>query len=294
MKYTNRLDLPASLVRAVERDDYSKGNADFSVTELIGPPRIHVLAKLNAAEMTTDIADRIASLLGRAFHKVAEFGAEDDEIVEERFFAKIEDRTISGAADLQKPLSNGTWFIRDFKVTSVYSATSEKPEWEKQLNMYAWLAWATKGRLASRLQVIAIMKDWQRKKAQMDPFYPQVSVITVEIPVWNLQQTEEFIRSRVILHKHAHGFLDTGVPLPYCTPEERWLRGEQWAIMKPNSKRALKLYDNEAEARANCPADCWIEHRPGDPIRCRGDYCNVSRWCKQWLDECAAQGAVHA
>ena len=37
---TNVLNLPEAIVRAVTRDTYSKGQAEFSVTELLLPPRV--------------------------------------------------------------------------------------------------------------------------------------------------------------------------------------------------------------------------------------------------------------
>ena len=39
MKVTNRLGLPQPIVEVLSRDNYSKGDADFSVTELIDSQR---------------------------------------------------------------------------------------------------------------------------------------------------------------------------------------------------------------------------------------------------------------
>lgn len=290
MELTNRFDLPQSLVRAVEADDYSKGDADFSVTELIGPPRIAVLKKVNEKLVSRDVVDCIPSLLGRALHKIAEWGAREDEIVEERFFHEIDGRRISGAADLQTPLSNGKWGLRDFKVTSVYSATAEKWEWEAQLNIYRWLAFVTKQREVTRLQIIAIMKDWSRKKAMFEPDYPTHQVLVQDIPLWDYDEIEDYVRERVALHKKAHAALDTGEPVDYCTPEERWLRGEKWAVLKDGQKRAKRVFENEQDANDFLPdEEHYVEHRPGNPIRCEGDYCLVARWCGQWLDESAPE-----
>jgi hypothetical protein len=294
MILTNRLGLPDSIVRAIERDEYSKGDADFSVTELIGPPRISMLARVNADKLTQDVLDRIPSLLGRALHTVVEMGASDHEIVEERFFLNIEGVRISGAADLQTPLTDGTnpdWLIRDFKLTSCYSVMMEKPEWEYQLNAYAYLANAVHGRRIVKLQIIAILKDWSRKKAQTQPDYPPTPVMVVDIPVWTVAQQEAYLRARIVLHRKARAVLDTGDPLDYCSPKERWLRDEKWAVMKPGRKGAVKLYDNADDANANLEPGQYVEHRAGTPIRCDGDYCLVSRWCKQYADERAAAGA---
>ena len=42
MKITNRLGLPQPIVEVLARDDYSKGDADFSVTE--HPKEAHALS----------------------------------------------------------------------------------------------------------------------------------------------------------------------------------------------------------------------------------------------------------
>lgn len=48
MKYTNKFNLPDGLARAVMNDPYSKGDADFSVTELLDPPQLTQFRKPHA------------------------------------------------------------------------------------------------------------------------------------------------------------------------------------------------------------------------------------------------------
>ena len=271
-------------------DEYDKGDSVLSVTQLIAPPRIVVLQKLNEHNLTSDVVDRVPSLLGTAVHKIIEKGSKDvpGHIVEERLFSDVCGWKISGAVDLQIQKGDGAWEINDWKVTSVYSVLSDKPEWEQQLNCYAYLASKSHGRNVTSLKIVAILRDWQRKQAEIKADYPQSQIVMVDIPVWTPEQQEAYITERVALHQAAQKAVDTGEPVAYCTDQERWVRGESWALMKEGRKSAVKLYDNEEQAREDCSKSGGghhVEHRRGSAVRCAGNYCLVSMWCRQWQEE---------
>ena len=296
MKITNRHNLPETIVRAIANDEYDKGDSVLSVTQLISPPRIVLLQEVNKDNLSIDAVDRVYTLLGTAVHKILEKGSEGvpGYILEERMFLEVNGWKISGAVDLQIDNGDGTWSINDYKVTSVYSVQSDKPEWEQQLNCYAYLSYKTHGRRATSLKIVAILRDWQRKQAELKPDYPQSQITVVDIPVWSLEEQQAFIEGRVLLHQGAKKAVDNGEPLVYCTDEERWVRGESWALMKEGRKSAVKLYDNKEDAlnaakelgeSKGLSTGHYIEHRPGSAIRCAGNYCLVSGFCKQWQDE---------
>jgi hypothetical protein len=290
MKLTNRYGIPETIVRAIADDEYDKGDSVLSVTQLIAPPRIVVLQSLNEHNLESDVVDRVPSLLGTAVHKIIEKGSKDipGHIVEERLFAEINGWKISGAVDLQIDNGDGTWSINDYKVTSVYSVLSNKPEWEQQLNCYAYLAYQSHGRRITSLKIVAILRDWQRKQAGFKPDYPASQIAVVDIPVWTPEQQEAYIMERVALHQAAQKAIDTGEPLAYCTDQERWVRGESWALIKEGRKSAIKLYDNEAEANEaarSAGSGHSVQHRPGTATRCAGNYCLVSSYCRQWHEE---------
>lgn len=301
MQITNRYNLPAAIVNNVMNDEYSRGDAVMSVTQLLNSPRIVLLQRVNESKMVTDVVDRLPSMLGTAMHKVLERGANPEDIVEERFFLDILGWRISGAVDLQTPKSDGTWEINDYKLTSVYSVMSEKWEWEAQLNMYAYLMREAKDRRVSSMKIVAILKDWNRKQGAFKPDYPDAPIVVVNVPVWDDARQKEYIEGRVALHQRNSDALDKGESIDYCSPQERWLRNESWAVMKKGRKSAVKLFGTKEEA------DGWIsgqndsealtsEHRPGEPIRCSGNYCGVAQWCRQYLSEQAgdsdSEGAV--
>lgn len=296
MRYTNRFNLPEPIVRAVSNDEYDRGDSVISVTQLISPPRVVVLQKANEGNLEADVVDRIPSLLGTAVHKLLEKGAEGlpGHILEERLFLDVLGWKISGAVDLQIDHGDGTWGVQDYKITSTYSVLNDKPEWEQQLNCYAFLMQESCGRRVTSLQIVAVLRDWLRKQAELKPDYPQSQVVIVDIPVWPYEQQRAYVEDRVAKHQAAQKAVDNGDPVDYCTDQERWVRGEVWALMKEGRKSAVKLYDNKEDA-ANAAKELgesrglstghYVEHRPGNAIRCAGNYCLVSGWCRQWQEE---------
>lgn len=76
---TNKLNLPSPVLKAIQasRKKYSKGNADFSVTELAQPPRIRTLKLRHDDEMEEDIGDMIYALQGQIGHALLENAAEE-------------------------------------------------------------------------------------------------------------------------------------------------------------------------------------------------------------------------
>lgn len=289
MKITNRHNAPSAIVNNVMNDEYSRGDSDISVTQLLTSPRIVLLQRVNEDNMETDVVDRIPSMLGTAMHKVLEKGANPGEIVEERFFYTILGVKVSGAVDLQIPKADGAWEINDYKLTSVYSVMADKWEWVAQLNMYAYLMRMATGRRATTLKIVAILKDWSRKQGEFKPDYPQAPLVMVDIEVWSDEKQEAYIQERVRLHDSNAKSLDSGGPIDDCTDDERWLRGEKFAVMKKGRKSAVKLFENKDDAndwvREQSDEGLTVEHRPGDPVRCAGNYCGVAKWCKQWIAE---------
>lgn len=207
MKLTNSHGLPAALVRAVAADDYDKGEADFSATELLKPPQIRALSIQHRDEIVEDASDRIWSLLGKVAHHILEQHSPPGTIVEERLFRTItvdgRDYVVSGAMDVQWEEEASEWVINDWKLTSVGTVMygdQPKPEWEQQLNIYQWLR-----DLPTRLQITAIFRDF--KKSQVGKTWrgakrthPERAVEVIPIESWDLDKVEEFIADRIREH----------------------------------------------------------------------------------------------
>ena len=142
MKYTNKNNLPEEIVRAVQQDTYSKGEASISVTGLLSAPRPNILAREHHNELVVDVSDEIWKILGTASHYIMEQAniGHEGTITEERLYWNVRGWTISGQFDSMS-LKDST--LRDLKVTSswtvMHALKEGKIEWEQQLNCYAWL-----------------------------------------------------------------------------------------------------------------------------------------------------------
>ena len=284
MNITNNHNLPQSFVNFARNDKYSKGQSDISVTTLIDSPRVRLLREAKSSEMTSDAADMIWPLFGTAVHHILESTSEDEGVIlEERLYATVNDWILSGAVDHQKVEGNSI-SITDYKVTSVWSVIHGKIEWEQQLNCYAFLSQKNKGMKVKSLQICAILRDWNRREAERRDDYPQAPVILVDIPLWPDTKRIEYIKERVEMHQDAQINFDLAQMFPPCSDEERWKRGEAWAVKKKGNKRAQRVFDNEASAGEfmKDKENLEIEHREGEYVRCKGDYCGVANFCSQF------------
>lgn len=288
MKITNHFGIPEPLVALASKEYYTKGKADYSVTEIMSPPRIQRLRRIYQQDITQDATDMLWSLLGSALHVVAERSEIASHINEERLFIEVDGVVLSGSIDLQKQVKGGVE-LADYKFTSVWAVMNDKPEWEQQLNVYAWMVSKVKNLQVKKLQICAILRDWSSRKAQTESDYPKAQIQMIDIPIWDLKKTEQYIKERIELHREAKVLADWGSELPKCTDEERWLRSTVYAVKKEGNKKAVKLFEVKDDADqfvANADEKdrkkLSVEERKGEPVRCTGNYCNVNQWCSQY------------
>ena len=286
MKITNHFNVPEPLVALARKEYYSKGKADYSVTEIMSPPRIQRLKRKHWDDMEQDVTDMLWSMLGSALHVVAERSEVIDHLNEERLFMEIDGVTLSGSIDLQQHVKGGV-ALKDYKFTSVWAVMNDKPEWEQQLNVYAWMVHKIKGVDIKGLQICAILRDWSTRKAQTESGYPQAQIQMVDIPVWSFDKTEKYVHERIELHKESKVQADWDEELPECTDEERWMRTTTYAVKKEGRKSAVRVFDAQEDAvklieESEDKKKLSIEVRKGEPVRCTGNYCGVNKWCSQY------------
>lgn len=270
----NELGLPQPLVDAVRNDGYDKGGADFSVTELISPPRIAKLKRQHGNNIVEDASDRIFSLFGQAIHTILQRAASGRYIIETRYSVEHDGAKVSGQIDL---FDRETSTLQDWKITSRYATQDgPKPEWIAQGNLNRYLLWKN-GIQAEAIQYIALFRDWSKMAvARGTRGYPQRQVQVLNLPIWPIEKVQGYLSERISLHREAD------FRLPMCTPEERWSKPARYALMKKGRKRAVKLYDTKEEAvEAGIKAgtvDHRVEDRPGEETRCLY-FCPVVAWC---------------
>lgn len=284
MKLTNKLGLPQPIYDAVKNDPYTKGDADYSITGLIRPPRIAQLSKIHFDEIEEDCADRIFSLFGQVIHGILE-RADITAIAEQRLFAKLHDVRISGGIDRMVVRDK---LIQDYKLTSIWKLKDGVPiEFEQQLNSYAWL-YRRNGYEVDALQIVALYRDWSKGKTRYEQDYPQHQCQLFDVNVWPDSKVEEFLLSRIEVHKAAEKVL------PVCTDEDRWATPDIFAVVKQGGKRAVASYHTHNEAVEHVAAfadkNYEVQFRPGVSKRC-ASYCGVARWCEQYKGMCENQRA---
>lgn len=283
MKLTNKFNLPETFINVITRPTYSRGSSEISVTEILSPPQLVLLRRRHADDIEVDAADQVWSLFGSAVHNILQHGKDDHHVVEERLFTTFESWRISGAIDLQTFQPDGSIVISDYKVTSAWAVQQEKTEWIDQLNLYAWLVERVKGLPVTGLQIIGIVRDWNRREAANKEGYPQAPIVTITIPLWDFEAREQFVRTRLSLHNEAN-FSAVSGEMPECTPEECWEKPTTYAVMKEGGKRAKKVFTIKQEAEAfmaDQKGTHYMETREGGRTRCES-FCQVAPFCQQY------------
>lgn len=273
---TNVLQLPAPVVAALQHDEYDRGDCDYTVSELLLPPRVLALTRLHADEIEEDAADRIYALLGTAVHLILE--RTNGDFGETRLYMEVGGYRIGGKPD-HFSLADGV--LSDWKVASVWEwILGARPEREQQLNIYAELL-RENGHAVTRVQNVMIFRDWSKRKARTEQDYPKRQVCVLDQPLWDSARVRGFVVERIGMHRAAR------TDLPACTAEERWARPPKYAVMQRGRIKALRVLDTEEAARAwrdiNAPTPATsIEHRPGASVRCADGYCAAAPFCDQW------------
>ena len=293
MKVTNRLNLPQPIVEVLASDNYSKGSADFSATELIDSPRVKQLTKRHYEDITVDCADLLYQFDGKAVHSLLEQAevSEDVGLIEKRLEVQVGTYTISGAIDYYD-VKRGV--IQDYKRVSTWEVVMGiKEEREQQLNIYAHLA-RENGWVVNGLEIVYLFRDWSEARATREKDYPQDRAQCVDIPLWSAAKAQDYLEWRVNLHAQASEESDTNLPL--CLPHERWEEPTTYAVMKQGRKSAVRATDEKGNKflsqevattwmnlNVKTRSDHHVETRIGEPRRCL-KYCNVASFCNQWSD----------
>jgi hypothetical protein len=297
-RIVNRNNAPASLVAFAQAKHYDAAGSTYTVTQLIDSPRLRILRSRYHDRIEEDAYDVVFRLIGTSIHHIAEQFSGGGE-AEERVFLRMEvggkKITVSGAMDLQTREDGGI-VIGDYKFTSV-GAAKYPEKYERQLNLYAHIIKTVKNTPVSRLEVYAILKDWNWRRAQTDSEYPQSPGITIPVRLWSDEEQLEFFTDRVAVHVAADDGLSHddghGEGLVKCTEDEQWRSPSKWAVMskkrdqraKTGRGRAVSVVDTKPEAEALLTEeDRYLEFRPGEAIRCVA-FCPVSEWCEQRKQE---------
>ena len=288
MKITNKQGLPAPFVALLARDFYTKGASQYSVTELMSPPKIRRMREQYDEEIEVDATELIASQLGTFMHSKLEGKAVEGYLNEERIFHSIDGITISGQIDIQEQTADGIVIV-DYKFVKAWSIqqhlAGKKDEWNIQLNIYKWLVETVKKQKVCGLKICAVAKDWSARGVTQE-HYPQAPAVMIDIPMWDSVTTETYVRQRLDMHRFAKQAHEFGEELQPCTDEERWINETIYAVKREGRKTAIRVFKSIEEATELAEKEKgYVEERKGEPVRCAGNFCGVSKWCKQYQGE---------
>lgn len=281
---TNIHDLPEEIYKALCSDNYSGDvtgkKTDYSATSLVAPVQQTILKKRYPNIQAEDVMDRVWALLGSGVHNIIEGHASEGAVVEKRLYKKVLDKTLSGQVDHYK---DGV--ITDYKVTTSFKVCKgDYSDWEKQLNIYAWLFKQHKYKVNS-LRIISFIRDHSESN-KFKSGYPNFPITVIPITLWEDHIAESFIKDKVATLKACEDYTDE--QLPPCSDDDMWAQPDVWAVMKEGRKSAIKLFDNLDSARehAGYMSDeagnaLYIQHRKGERRRC-SKYCTVSSVCSQY------------
>lgn len=292
MGCTNVLNLPQPFVdAATSKHGYVKGR--YSVTTLLKGQCEAILQRRHNSEIEYDVAGNIWQIFGSAVHKILEESKETDSQIKENYITvpimEVNDTkyVLSGIFDLY---DDDTGTVTDYKTSSVWKYKFNSfDDWRMQTLMYCWMLRQIGFTNARRGEIVALIKDHNKREARFDPEYPQHPVFKVE---WDFYD-DDF---EMIEHTIRWWFADVAeaeqLPdelLEPCTPEQRWAKPEKWAVKKGKQKRALRVLDSQEAAERYISehpdaGSLWIEHRSGEDTKCEG-YCDVRAWCPYYLSK---------
>jgi hypothetical protein len=319
MKITNDNGLPEALVAAVRNDPYDKGDADFSVTELVTPPLMWHLERKHDDEIEVDAADRVYALLGQSVHAILERERPENGDIEHevRLTREIEvdgvTYKVTGQLDR---IDHAKRIVEDYKVTSVWKDVLEgggpvtDVGWCLQNWLYRWLLQGSDrarshgtGNAHNLLyggRIVMIFRDWSKRKAKYGSargrnYYPQ-SPAVVRSPLTAVEDGNLSTPNKVFTEaglggdniiKHLIREHLAAKPRE-CSPKERWARETKYALVHKKGARSRKNFTSRAEAEAAKKPGEKVEVRPGQDVRCE-DYCNVKRWCPRMIPKLVAE-----
>lgn len=286
MQITNTLGLPDPFVSAVT-SEYTHTEKRYSVTALLKGTREAILQRRHDDEIQQDVADMAWLIFGTAVHSVLENAQETStQLKENKIIVPMPNGyEVSGIFDLY---DDATGTVTDYKTASVWKVIYvDWDDYRNQTLAYCWLLRQI-GFDARRGEVVALLKDHSKSKAEHESGYPQFPIYRIG---WDFTDVDfdgmgKFIAAKLREIEEAEKLPDDQLPL--CTKEERWGKADSWAVKKAGNKRAAKVHDSQEAAehhaaqlaeQQGCAYE--VEYRPGEDTKCM-KYCSAREFCDHY------------
>lgn len=320
VRYIDRPDIPAPILAALKDEYYNEGliehfeqlpekvrekygRCHYSVTTLVRAPRQRALFARHSHEVEVDpISGGFWKMLGHVIHAILEKHGNKWCLRETRFGVPVRiGKTtcyLHGQADYYDPR---TRTLDDYKFTKAEAMLFDAEENTAQLNLLAWIL-RKNCITVDRVRNVYLFRNWDARKVKEGSNYPTEQIKVVDVPLWDNDRCEAYAIERAKAHIRAESTPDD--ELPFCTDQERWVRGPKFKVIKldPKTGERQKVSKFRSESRLAC--EDYIEQNatdakgnpikydlievPGLALRCR--YCDIAPFCNQFKSEAIADG----
>jgi hypothetical protein len=301
--------------------DYIADPNVISVTSLMKPVNMVALERFHSGcDKEVDVEALVPSVMGSAMHSLLEVALESTqpdvweqfniqanklEILQEQRVVKQIPGTkykLAGKFDVLYKYDSDVWRLGDLKTLStmalIMSGPEKMEEFTKQLSQYRWLNQDKS--IEDIADIYYWYTDWAKVRALQDSSYPQSRVGSFEVALWSLDQTEGYIKTRVLeIDKAMTSLTTTGDTGVRCSDTELWRSTPKFKYYKPNKsgtinyKRATKVFDTLEDAQTYMVTAGGgvgdIKEFPAEIKRCK--YCSVTNFCSQYK-EFVEQGLI--
>lgn len=298
--------------------DYNTDANYISVTGLMKPLRHIILPnRIPPEKRVMDVEDFIATALGHSLHdsieKAWKHGNHVKNLKKLGYPADVISRVLVNPADAEvkaipdcipvyleqrafrEVTVNGITYkiggkfdmvaegiVHDNKSTSAYSWLygTRDDEHALQGSLYRWL---NPDKITEDfIRINYIFTDWQKMMARTNPNYPQKRVLSKEIPLMTIAETEQWVKNKLAL---VQKYTDTPEPLiPECTNEELWRSDPKYKYFSDPANvagKSTKNFDSLREANQHKmeKGKGIVITVPGEAKRC--GFCNAYDICTQ-------------
>ena len=314
MKITNTTNIPMTLAVWAVNDSYDYVNDPkyFSVTSLLKPIRQIILQRrVDMNTVSTDVEDFLARAMGTSIHDSIEkawvhnyeecmkkLGYQDAIIskirinpkepeegtipiyLEQRSIKEFEGFKIGGKFDF---VADGLLHDNKSTTTMKWLKGSSDKDYKLQGSIYRWL---NQDKIKDDyIRINFVFTDWSKLNAMKDPNYPQHRAAFKDIPLLSIEETEEFLRTKLdLINKYMNTPEES---LPKCNDDELWREPTKYKYFSnPNATRATKNFDSYNDAYRYMMIDkqgkgC-VKTVKGNARRCA--YCSAASICSQFKE----------
>lgn len=276
---TNKFDIPLLLAAWLMADDYDYIHDPkyISATGLMKPLRELILSpRVDTSQLEPeDLSDRISRVLGNSVHSAVEnvwlndktrdgvlksLGINPEQVevnpekpnpektqvyIEQRAFKKLLGFTVGGKFDA---VIEG--IVHDIKTTSAWAWVkgTRDEDFKLQGSIYRWL---NPDKITEDyLRVCFVFTDWQSGLAANTPGYPDQRVKYKDIPLYSIEETENWVRNKIQQLIKYMGSDDVDIPL--CTDEDVWMTEPSYRYFTDPTKidgRATRVFAKPEDAQ---------------------------------------------